>query len=76
LNFSNVKIKLMNLLFIISLLLTSSVAVAQVSKGGREMGMKEIREPAVAGAFIPINQKFFTGCEKIFRKRKERENGG
>ena len=43
----------MNLLFIISLLLTSSVAVAQVSKGGREAGMKEIREPVVAGAFYP-----------------------
>ncbi len=47
------KIKFINLLFIISLLLMSSVAVAQVSKGGKEMGMKEIREPAVAGAFYP-----------------------
>ncbi len=31
----------------------TSMAVAQVSKGGKEMGMKEIREPAVAGAFYP-----------------------
>ena len=30
-----------------------SVAAAQISKGGKEMGMKEIREPAVAGAFYP-----------------------
>ncbi len=30
-----------------------SLSMAQVSKGGKEAGMKEIREPAVAGAFYP-----------------------
>ncbi|MGZ3614152.1 MAG: AmmeMemoRadiSam system protein B, partial [Thermodesulfobacteriota bacterium] len=41
-------------LFLISLFfLSGSIAIAQISKGGKEMGMKEIREPAVAGAFYP-----------------------
>ena len=34
-------------------LLTGSIAMAQIMRGGKEMGMKEIREPAVAGAFYP-----------------------
>ncbi len=34
-------------------LVISRMAVAQTSKGGKETGVKEIREPAVAGAFYP-----------------------
>jgi AmmeMemoRadiSam system protein B/AmmeMemoRadiSam system protein A len=34
-------------------LVMSHIAVAQILTGGKEIGMKEIREPAVAGAFYP-----------------------
>ncbi len=33
--------------------LVSSTGIAQMPKGGKDMSMKEIREPAVAGAFYP-----------------------
>jgi AmmeMemoRadiSam system protein B/AmmeMemoRadiSam system protein A len=33
--------------------LVSSIGIAQIPKGGKDMSMKEIREPAVAGAFYP-----------------------
>ncbi len=53
-------------------LLMCSVAMAQTSKGGKEIGMKEIREPAVAGAFYPDKPetlrrdltKYFENAEK------------
>jgi len=46
--------KCINLIFLIGFfLLTGSIAMAQIMRGGKEMGMKEIREPAVAGAFYP-----------------------
>ncbi len=63
----------MNLLFIISLLLTSSVAVAQVSKGGREAGMKEIREPAVAGAFYPDKPEVLSRDVKKYLENAKKE---
>ncbi len=50
---SRISYKFVCLLVFIGLFFFWSVAVAQVSKGGRETGMKEIREPAVAGAFYP-----------------------
>ncbi len=40
------------LLFLLFLLIVSP-SVAQVSKGAKEAGVKEIREPAVAGMFYP-----------------------
>jgi AmmeMemoRadiSam system protein B/AmmeMemoRadiSam system protein A len=46
--------KCMGLIFLISFfLVTGSTGMAQTSKGGEEAGMKEIREPAVAGVFYP-----------------------
>jgi MEMO1 family protein len=63
----------MNLLFIISLLLMSSVAVAQVSKGGKEMGMKEIREPAVAGAFYPDKPEVLSRDVKKYLENAKKE---
>ena len=41
--------------FIVVLISLESFSMAQISRGGKEMGMKEIREPAVAGAFYPDN---------------------
>jgi AmmeMemoRadiSam system protein B/AmmeMemoRadiSam system protein A len=73
LKFSNMKIKFINLLFIISLLLMSSVAVAQVSKGGKEMGMKEIREPAVAGAFYPDKPEVLSRDVKRYLENAKKE---
>src|SRR5512137_469029 len=37
------------------LLLLGSASMAQMSKGGKEMGAKEIREPAVAGTWYSDN---------------------
>ena len=48
------------LLLGIFLLLVASPSIAQVSKGGKEAGMKEIREPAVAGAFYPDRPEILT----------------
>src|SRR3990172_7353154 len=42
-------------LFMTCFLLLGSVSTAQVSKGGKEMGAKEIREPAVAGTWYSDN---------------------
>jgi AmmeMemoRadiSam system protein B/AmmeMemoRadiSam system protein A len=33
--------------------LTGAVTTAQITRGGKEMGMKEIREPALAGSWYP-----------------------
>jgi AmmeMemoRadiSam system protein B len=42
------------LIFLISFfLLAGSIAMAQISRGGKEMGMKEIREPVLAGEWYP-----------------------
>ncbi len=38
---------------IISFLLTGERAIAEASRDGKEMGMKEIREPALAGSWYP-----------------------
>jgi AmmeMemoRadiSam system protein B/AmmeMemoRadiSam system protein A len=38
---------------IIFFLLIGERAIAQVSRGGKEMGMKDIREPALAGSWYP-----------------------
>jgi AmmeMemoRadiSam system protein B/AmmeMemoRadiSam system protein A len=67
------KIKFINLLLIISLLPMSAVAVAQVSKGGREVGMKEIREPAVAGAFYPDKPEVLLGDVKKYLENAKKE---
>jgi len=45
--------RLFYFLLLISFLPMSFVAIAQVSKGVKEMGMKEIREPIFAGSWYP-----------------------
>jgi predicted class III extradiol MEMO1 family dioxygenase len=52
--------------------------MAQISKGGKEVAMKEIREPAVAGAFYPdkpeVLSKDVTGyLEKVKKEKVEGE---
>jgi len=51
----------------------SSVALAQVSKGGKEMGMKEIREPAVAGAFYPDKPEVLSRDVKRYLDNAKKE---
>ena len=41
------------LLLVSFFLLMGSLSMAQISKGGKETGMKDIREPAVAGTWYP-----------------------
>ncbi len=64
--------------FLISFfVLSSSIAVAQISKGGKEMGMKEIREPAVAGAFYPDNPEILQrDLSKYFENAKKEKLDG
>ncbi len=54
-----------------------SLSTAQISKGGKEMGMKEIREPAVAGAFYPDKPEVLTRDVKRYLEnaKKERVDG-
>ena len=52
------------------------VAIAQISSGRKEMGMKEIREPVVAGSFYPENPEILSrDVKRYLRKCKEGENG-
>src|SRR5512136_881384 len=54
-----------------------SVAVAQISKGGQEMGIKEIREPAVAGAFYPDKPEILQrDLSKYFENAKKEKLEG
>jgi hypothetical protein len=67
-----------SLFFLISFFfLSSSLAVAQVSKGGKETGMKEIREPAVAGAFYPDKPEILQrDLSKYFENAKKEKLEG
>jgi hypothetical protein len=51
--------------------------MAQISKGGKEMGMKEIREPAVAGAFYPDKPEVLSRDVKKYLEiaKKEKVEG-
>ena len=49
------------------------MAVAQISKGGKEMGMKEIREPAVAGAFYPDKPEVLSRDVKRYLENAKKE---
>ena len=63
-----------DLIFLISFFLfAGSMAMAQVSKGGKEMGMKEIREPAVAGAFYPDKPEVLSRDVKKYLENSKRE---
>jgi AmmeMemoRadiSam system protein B/AmmeMemoRadiSam system protein A len=49
------------------------MAMAQISKGGKEMGMKEIREPAVAGAFYPDKPEVLSRDVKKYLENSKKE---
>lgn len=65
--------RLFHFLLFIFILLMSSAAMAQITKGGKEMGMKEIREPAVAGAFYPDNPEVLSRDVKRFLENAKKE---
>jgi len=54
-------------------ILMGSLSMAQISKGGKEMGMKEIREPAVAGAFYPDRPEVLTRDVKRYFENAKKE---
>ncbi len=63
-----------DLIFLISFFLfAGSIAMAQISKGGKEMGMKEIREPAVAGAFYPDKPEILSRDVKKYLENAKKE---
>jgi AmmeMemoRadiSam system protein B/AmmeMemoRadiSam system protein A len=49
------------------------MAMAQISKGEKEMGMKEIREPAVAGAFYPDKPEVLSRDVKKYLENSKKE---
>jgi len=60
--------------FLISLfLLMGSTAIAQTFGKGKETGMKEIREPAVAGAFYPDNPEVLSRDVKRYLENAKKE---
>jgi hypothetical protein len=65
------------LFFITFFFLVTSLSMAQVSKGAKETGMKEIREPAVAGMFYPDQPDILARDIKryIENAKKERIDG-
>jgi AmmeMemoRadiSam system protein B/AmmeMemoRadiSam system protein A len=64
----------MGLIFLISFFLfAGSMVMAQMSKGGKEMGMKEIREPAVAGAFYPDKPEVLSRDVKKYLENSKKE---
>jgi MEMO1 family protein len=65
--------RLFHFLLFIFILLMSSVAMAQITKGGKEMGMKEIREPAVAGAFYPDNPEVLSRDVRRYLENAKQE---
>jgi hypothetical protein len=65
--------RLFRFFLFISLLLMSSVALAQISKGGKEMGMKEIREPALAGSWYPGDPETLSRDVKRYLENAKKE---
>ena len=51
----------------------SSLSMAQTSKGAKEIGMKEIREPAVAGSWYPGNPEILSRDVKRYLENVKRE---
>jgi len=63
-----------DLIFLISfVLLAGSMAMAQISKGGKEMGMKEIREPALAGSWYPGDPEILSRDVKRYLENAKKE---
>ena len=66
--------KCIYLIFLISfVLLAGSMAMAQISKGGKEMGMKEIREPALAGSWYPGDPEILSRDVKRYLENAKKE---
>jgi AmmeMemoRadiSam system protein B/AmmeMemoRadiSam system protein A len=59
--------------FVVALICWESFSMAQISRGGREIGMKEIREPVVAGAFYPDNPEVLSRDVKRYLENTKRE---
>jgi len=63
-----------DLIFLISFFLfAGSMAMAQISKGGKEMGMKEIREPALAGSWYPGDPEILSRDVKRYLENAKKE---
>lgn len=66
--------KCIYLIFLISFVLfAGSMAMAQISKGGKEMGMKEIREPALAGSWYPGDPEILSRDVKRYLENAKEE---
>jgi AmmeMemoRadiSam system protein B/AmmeMemoRadiSam system protein A len=65
--------RLFHFLLFIYFLLVGSVAMAQISRGGKEIGMKEIREPVVAGAFYPDNPEVLSRDVKRYLENAKKD---
>ena len=66
------------LIFLINFfLLAGSIAMAQISRGGKEMGMKEIREPVLAGEWYPGQSEILSRDIRQYLEnvKKERIDG-
>jgi AmmeMemoRadiSam system protein B/AmmeMemoRadiSam system protein A len=60
--------------FLIAVLICwESPSMAQVSRGGKEMGMKEIREPALAGSWYPGEPEILSRDVKRYLENAKRE---
>jgi MEMO1 family protein len=58
---------------IIFSLFADSIAMAQISRGGKEMGMKEIREPALAGSWYPGDPEILSRDVKRYLENAKME---
>jgi AmmeMemoRadiSam system protein B len=59
--------------FIVVLICWESSSMAQISRGGKEMGMEEIREPVVAGVFYPDNPEVLSRDVKRYLENAKKE---
>jgi AmmeMemoRadiSam system protein B len=57
----------------ISFFLMGSVAMAQTTRAGKEMGMKEIREPALAGSWYPGDPEILSRDVKRYLENAKKE---
>ena len=64
---------LLVVLVVVLLACTGFVVTAQVSRGAKEMGMKEIREPAVAGSWYPGDPNILSRDVRHYLEDAKRE---
>jgi AmmeMemoRadiSam system protein B/AmmeMemoRadiSam system protein A len=60
-------------LFLMTFFLAGSIAIAQASRGGKETGMQEIREPAVSGMFYPDRPEILARDVKKYLENAKKE---